>query len=132
MEILIKKLSEQAKLPVYSNEAEPGMDLYTKGEVTVGPNERKMVYTGIAMAIPVGYVGLIWNQASMVTNEAVKVTTSLVDTGYRKEITVELTNEGSEVRTFATGEKVAQLLVQKVHHTSLIEADDLDDFEQES
>ena len=65
MEILIKRINENAKLPVYSNEAGPGMDLYALGEVSVAPGETVIVQTGVAMAMPVGYVGLIWNQNSI-------------------------------------------------------------------
>lgn len=125
MEILIKRLNEQAKLPVYGREAGPGIDLYALNETTVNPREKVVVSTGVAMAMPVGYVGLIFNKHSMVTNEEVKVVASLVDSGYREEIIVELMNTGENPQTYAAGEQIAQLLVQKIHHAHLIEAEDL-------
>ncbi len=127
MEILIKRLSEQAKLPVYGREAGPGIDLFSLDEVIIAPMETVQVPTGVAMAIPVGYVALIWNQQSEVINATTKVTAGLIDSGHRGEIVVEVTNLGQESLTIASGERVAQLLVQKVHHAHLIEAEDLSD-----
>lgn len=125
MEILIKRLAEQAKLPVYSREAGPGMDLYALDEVTIEPKARAVISTGVAMAMPVGYIGSIADVQGMAADEALKVTPRMVDSGYREEVTVVLTNTGDVPRTIAAGEKVAQLLVQEVHHAKLIEAEDL-------
>lgn len=57
MEILIKRLNPNAKLPVYGREAGPGIDLYTIEDVTIPPGEKKVLSTGISMAMPVGYIG---------------------------------------------------------------------------
>ncbi len=131
MEILIKRLNDQAKLPAYSREAGPGIDLYALDAVTIAPAEKVQVATGIAMAVPVGFVALVWNQHSSVINEAVKVTTGMIDSGYRGEIVVELINTGQETKMIAAGEKIAQLLMQKVHHAHLIEAEDLSNTDPE-
>lgn len=125
MEILIKKLNDQAKLPAYASEAGPGIDLYSLVGVTIEPGARVVVSTGIAMAVPVGYVGLIWNKNGMVTEEPLKVTGSRIDSGYRDEITVELTNAGSETLSISAGDQIAQILIQQVHRAHLIEAADL-------
>ena len=125
MEILIKKLDDQAKLPSYGSEVEPGMNLYSLVEVTIEPGSKAMVSTGVAMAMPVNYVGLIRSQYDMVPEETIKVKVDIVDSGYRDEVIVELTNTGSEARTFAAGELIAHMLVHQVHHAHLIEADEL-------
>ena len=125
MEILIKRINENAKLPAYSGEAAPGIDLYVLGGITIEPGATVTVPTGIAMAMPVGYVGVVWNKDCMVIGESVKVTTAMIDSGYRNEIIVELINTGSEPRVLVDGELVAQVLVQKVNHAHLIEAEDL-------
>ncbi|MCA9358452.1 dUTP diphosphatase [Candidatus Kaiserbacteria bacterium] len=125
MEILIKRLHEEAKLPAYESEAGPGIDLYALHEVTITPGQRVTIPTGVAMAMPVGYVGLIWGENAMVTKDTIKVTHSFVDSGYRDEIEVELLNTSSEPRTFVAGERIAQLLVQHIHHAHLIQAEDL-------
>lgn len=125
MEILIKRLNEQTKLPAYSREAGPGMDLYALDTITVEPGAMSVVSTGVAIAMPVGYVGVIADVHGMATDEAIKVSTRMVDSGYRDEITVVLRNTGAEPHTIAAGERVAQMLVQQVHHAHLIEAEDL-------
>jgi len=125
MEILIKRLTNEAKLPVYSGDVGPGIDLYAAAEVTVQPGERVAVSTGIAVAMPVWYVGLIWNQESIAVDEPIQVAGSRVDSGYREEIKVVVTNTGTEAKTFAVGDRVAQMLIQHIHHPQLIEAEDL-------
>lgn len=125
MEILIKRLNDDAILPAYNSEAGPGIDLCIHGDITVEPGARIVVPTGIAMAVPVGYIGLIWNQESIVLDEPIKVTTSMIDSGYREEIKVELVNTGAESRTFTSGERIAQVLIQQIHRAHLIEAEDL-------
>jgi dUTP pyrophosphatase len=77
------------------------------------------------MAMPVGYIGVIWSHDTMVIDNPIKVTTGIIDSGYRDEIIVELTNTGSESIVINAGEIMAQLLVQHVHHAHLIEAEDL-------
>ena len=125
MEILIKRLSEQAVLPVYSSEAGPEIDVHSLGEVTIEPGAKIVVSTGIAIAMPIGYVGLLWNKSGMSVNDAVKVTSGIIDSGYRAEILIEMENAGDEPRAIGAGEKIAQLLIQKVERANLIEAEDL-------
>ena len=125
MEILIKKLNDQAKLPVYSSEVEPGIDLYNVGDISVEPGASVGISTGVAMALPVGYVGVVRSPKNMTASEAVMITANTVDSSYRSEIIIELKNVSSETKFFAAGELVAQLIVQKVEHASLIEANDL-------
>lgn len=125
MEILIKKLNQEAKLPVYSSEAAAGIDLFSMEDATVEPGSSAVIGTGVAIAVPIGYVGLIWSKNSIVIGNEIKVTSSLVDSGYRKEVKVELFNTGSESYSIAAGENIAQLLVQHIHKASLIEAEDL-------
>ncbi|MGB7816238.1 MAG: hypothetical protein WBL28_07795 [Methylotenera sp.] len=125
MEILIKRLNHNAKLPVYDREAGPGIDLYASEEVTIEPSKRAVIATGVAMAMPVGYVGMIWSQNGVTTGQTLKVTTGVIDSGYREEIKIELKNIGTEARTFQIGDKLAQLLIQQIHHANLIEAEEL-------
>lgn len=125
MEILIKRLHEDAKLPTYGREAGPGIELFSLHEVTLEPGAKVKVSTGIALAMPVGYVGSVWSQNTMTINDPIKVTRSILDSGYRGELFVELTNKSEETHTIAAGAFVAQLLVQQVHRAHLIEAEDV-------
>lgn len=126
MEILIKRSNPNAKLPVYGREAGPGIDLYSIEEVTILPGNKKVVSTGISMAMPVGYIGVICGSSGMVAGDANRVTISVLDSGYREEIKIEITNIGSEAHTFRVDEKIAQILVHKVERSRLIEVEDLD------
>lgn len=125
MEILIKRLDDNAKLPAYGREVGPGIDLSSLHEVTLEPGASVQVSTGIAVAMPVGYIGFIWSQTPMTINDPIKVTESIVDSGYRDEVIIELTNTSGEARTIAAGEVIAQLLVQQIHRAHLIEAEDV-------
>jgi dUTP pyrophosphatase len=125
MEILVKKVSEEAVLPVYSKEAGPGLDLCSSETTNIAPRATIVVATGVAMAMPVGYVGVIWNKYSVVAGEKIRVTPGMIDSGYRQEIKIELTNCSDEECAISKGNVIAQLLIQQVQHAHLIEAEDL-------
>jgi len=125
MEILIKRLDDNAKLPDYSSEAGPEIDIYSLYDVTVEPDSRLVVSTGVAMALPIGYIGLLWNKHGVIVDEPIQITPAIFDSGHRDEIKVEIINQGSESVSFAAGDKIAQLLIKKVERPHLIEAEDL-------
>jgi dUTP pyrophosphatase len=125
MEILIKQVHEQAKLPAYQHEASVGMDLYTVGEIIVAPKARVVVNTGVAFAIPVGYVGFLVDRQGALIEDGVSVAPGHIDSGYRAEVKVVLVNHTDHEKVFAAGEAVARLMVQAVPRAHLIEAEDL-------
>lgn len=125
MEILIKRTDANAKLPEYGSAAGPGIDLYALHETTLEPGQSAVIPTGIALAMPVGYIGLIRSQHCLMLHAPVKVTSDQVNSSCRGEISVELTNAGEEAVTFRAGEQIAQLLVLETHRAHLIEAEDL-------
>lgn len=127
MQILFQKLHPDAKLPSYAHAEDAGMDFYALEAVTIAPGERAAIKTGIAMAIPAGYVGLFWDKSGVAIKRGMKTIAGVVDSGYRGEVLVGLHNLGKEQQTFAAGEKVAQMLIQKVEHFELEEVDELDD-----
>lgn len=125
MEILIKRLNENAKLPAYGREAGPGIDLYIDKDVAIEPGAKAVLSTGVIIAMPVGYVGYICGSNCMNIDDCVRTTMSVLDSGYREEIMVEVTNIGSDVQTFSAGEKIAQILVHQIVRSQLIEVEDL-------
>lgn len=125
MEILVKRLHEQAALPKYSREAGPEIALTAVEEVRIESGERKLVRTGIAMALPIGYAGLVVNQQQIIVSESIRITPMTINSGYRGEILIELYNHGEASCTLLSGATVAQLLIQKIEHAQLIEAEDL-------
>lgn len=125
MEILIKRTDANAKLPEYGSAAGPGIDLYALNGVTLNPGQTTVVATGVAFAMPVGYIGLIRSQHSLMLHEPVKVTPDQVNSSCRGEISIELTNTGDAPVEIGAGDQIAQLLVLETHRAHLIEAEDL-------
>lgn len=127
MQIKIKKLHPDAKLPTYAHHNDAGMDLYASESCVLEPGERMQIKTGIAVAIPDGYVGLVWDKSGLSHKYGLKTLGGVVDAGYRGELMVGLVNVGADAHTFNVGDKVAQMLIQKVEQATLLEVDELDE-----
>lgn len=127
MELRIKKMHQDAVLPQYAHHDDAGMDLYVTESVTLQPGDRVQVATGIAMEIPEGYVGLIWDKSGLSHKHGMKTVGGVIDAGYRGEIKVGMINLSDESYTFETGHKVAQMLIQKVEQPIIVEVDTLED-----
>jgi dUTP pyrophosphatase len=127
MILKVKKLHPEAKLPKYAHASDAGLDLYAAEETVLVPGQVSRVKTGIAVEIPDGYAGLCWDRSSLSTNHSLKTVAGVIDAGYRGEIMVGIMNLGSEPYTFQTGDKVAQMLIQKVEHPEVVESSELTD-----
>lgn len=125
MQLLIKKIDPAAVVPNFAYTTDAGMDLYALESVTVAPGERVQVRTGIALAIPEGYVGLVWDKSGISHKGGLKTLGGVIDAGYRGEVFVGLFNTSSLPYTFEAGHKVAQILIQPVVHPELVMADEL-------
>ena len=114
MHINIKKLNDLAIIPTYGSEFSAGADLYAceENNVTILPHQTKLIHTGIALEIPVGYAGLIYARSGLASKRhlapANKV--GVVDADYRGEIMVALHNHSDEPQTIAKSERIAQLV----------------------
>ena len=127
MKLLIKKLKEAATLPSFAHDTDAGMDLHASEVVTLAAGERATVPTGIAMQIPEGHVGLIWDKSGIGIKQGIKVMGGVVDAGYRGEVMIGMKNLSDEAYTFEVGDKVAQMLIQKVNQPEIEVVDSLDD-----
>lgn len=125
MKLKIKKLDPNAKLPAFANAGDAGMDLFALEDTVAHPGEVVRVRSGIAMEIPEGYVGLCWDKSGISMNNKIKLLGGVIDAGYRGEILMGLINLGKEAYTFEKGHKVMQLLIQKVEHPEIVEAEEL-------
>jgi dUTP pyrophosphatase len=112
--IQIKKLRPDAKLPVYSLPGDAGMDLFSAEDVVIAPGARHSVSTGIAIRIPAGYVGLIWDKGGLSHKKGLKTLGGVFDSNYLGEYLIGLVNLGTEDFVVKKGEKVAQVLFQQV------------------
>lgn len=120
MQLKIKKLHADAKLPTRAHSHDAGIDLYTYENVTLNPHETKNIKIGIALEIPENYVGLIWDKSS-IGAKGIKTLGGVIDAQYRGEIGIMLHNLEDIAYTFEAGHKVAQLLIQKIEFPELIE-----------
>ena len=127
MVIKIKKLTENATSPKYAKEDDAGMDFYASESSIVLPNERKLISTGIAMAIPKGYVGLIWDKSGIASKHGLKTMAGVIDSGYRGEIKILIHNLSNEPYTIESGNKIAQMLIQPVEQKKIQEVLELEE-----
>ena len=127
MTVKIKKLFPDAKLPSYAHPRDAGMDLFSNENTIISPQERKIISTGIAMAIPSGYAGLIWDKSGIAHNHGLKTMGGVIDSNYRGEIKVVIHNLSNIPFVIEKGTKIAQMLIQPVEQKEIFEVEDLDD-----
>ena len=127
MQIAVKKVDPRAKLPVYFYEGDAGMDLFALVDTVIPAVQRVSVRTGIAMAIPEGYAGLIWDRSGMAAKSGIKSMGGVIDSNYRGEIKVVLHNLSTQPFTIEKGMRIAQMLIQKVEQKQILEVEELDD-----
>jgi len=114
LKILIKKLTKEAKIPSRAYPDDAGIDLYALKEVVLEPGKLATIPTGIAVALPKGSVGLIWDKSGLASSFGLKTLGGVIDEGYRGEIKVLVINLGKEKVVIKKGSKIAQLLVQPI------------------
>ena len=126
-----KKLRPDAKTPIYGSADAAGADLYacSSEEISFAPGQTIMVPTGIAVAIPRGYVGLIFARSSLGTKRGLAPANKVgvIDADYRGEIIVSLHNHSNQIQTVAPYERVAQMAIVPYLQVAYEEADELDD-----
>jgi len=125
MKLKIKKLDREARLPERAHQTDAGFDLFAGMSYNIRPGDRVQVSTKIAMEIPDGYVGLIWDKSGLSHKKGLKVLGGVVDSGYRGEILVGLANISDRSFTMQRGHKVAQMLIQKYEAPEIIEVEEL-------
>lgn len=128
VEILIRRLDEHVPVPAYSHPGDAGADLVTTVDVTLAPGERAMVPTGISIALPDGYVALVHPRSGLAAKFGVSIVNApgTVDAGYRGEVKVLLINlDPLEPVRLQRGDRIAQLVVQRVERARFVEVDRL-------
>ena len=127
MQIPLLKLDVDLPTPSHSHPGDGGADLYSRIDAILSPRERQMVPTGIAVAVPDGYAGLVVPRSGLAARHGIGVVNGpgLLDAGYRGEINVILVNHGSEPFTINRGDRIAQLVVVPVVVQEFVEVDEL-------
>lgn len=130
MEIRLKRLDKELPVPDYAHDGDAGCDLYSRIDVELKPGKRALVPTGIAVSIPGGYAGFVQPRSGLATKHGISIvnTPGLIDSKYRGEIGVILINlDSTETFKVARGDKIAQLIIQKVESITFSEVDQLDE-----
>lgn len=130
VEVLVTRIDPDVPLPAYAQPGDAGADLHSAVDVTLAPGERAMVPTGIAIALPEGHAAFIHPRSGLAIKHGLSMvnTPGTIDAGYRGEISVLLINhDSSEPIDIRRGDRIAQLVVQKVEHAAFVEAAELPD-----
>ena len=127
MKLKIKRLHPDAVVPKYAHPGDAGMDLYTIETVVLAPGERKSIPLGIAIELPPGYVALVWDKSGLSHKHGLKQFGGVIDSCYRGEYHVGVMNLSDKEFKFEKGDKVAQLLIQRVEEAEFEEVDALSD-----
>lgn len=125
----IKRLDSDVILPSYAYEGDAGLDLRANVDVDIAPFERKLIPTGLAVAIPEGFAGFVQPRSGLALKSGLSManTPGLIDAHYRGELKVIAVNlDANEPIHILKGERIAQLVIQRVPVVSLMEVDELD------
>jgi dUTP pyrophosphatase len=128
LSVAVRRLERDLPLPTYAREGDAGLDLHAATPVTLAPGARALVRTGIAVAIPPGCAGFVLPRSGLALRHGVTVLNApgLIDAGYRGELQVLLVNlDPRAAVTLERGERVAQLVIQRVEAAALVEVTEL-------
>jgi len=128
LQVLIKRLDPGVPLPKYSKGGDAGADIVTRVDLTLEPGERALAPTGIAIALPNGYAAFAHPRSGLAIKHGVSMvnTPGTIDAGFRGELQVILINlDPRESITFKRGDRIAQLVFQKIEHADFVEVEEL-------
>jgi len=128
LQIQVLRLDSELPMPTYAHPGDAGADLVAAVDVTLAPGERALVPTGIALALPDGYVALVHPRSGLAARHGLSIvnSTGTIDAGYRGEVKVLLINlDPREEIRLRRGDRVAQLVVQRFEHAGFVEVDAL-------
>jgi len=128
--IEFKLLHELAHAPKYAHDGDAGADMVCIEDVTLAPGERLLVSTGVAIALPAGYVGLVHPRSGLANKYGIGIvnTPGTIDSGYRGELKICLINlDPTETATLPAGSRIAQLVIQEVTTAQFVQVQELDE-----
>ena len=127
-DVLVTRLDPDLPLPAYEHPGDAGMDLRSRIDVTLAPGERQLVPTGMAIALPDGYVALVCARSGLALRHGIGLVNApgVIDAGYRGEIGVILVNHDPTTPvTLTRGDRIAQLVIERVERARLVEVSEL-------
>ncbi|MFW6311874.1 MAG: dUTP diphosphatase [Nanoarchaeota archaeon] len=126
MKLQIEKIRD-VNIPKYAHEGDAGLDLYSAEEKVLKPGEKDVIKTGVKVAIPSGYVGLIWDRSGLAVKNGLHCLAGVIDSGYRGEIGVAIINLSKENFNVEKNMRIAQMLIQPVFRMDTEVVDSLDE-----
>ena len=130
LQVQLKMLDPGLEAPSYAHPGDAGADLRAREDVVLQPGERRLVPTGVAIALPDGFVALIHPRSGLATKHGLTIVNApgTVDAGYRGEISVTLLNtDASQAIELRRGDRIAQMVIQRVEHAQFIPVNELSD-----
>lgn len=127
--LAIKRMDSELSLPCYAHSGDAGLDLRAADSVVIAPGSRVLVPTGVAISLPLGFAGFVLPRSGLALKQGLGIANApgLIDSAYRGEIKVILVNLDPVVPIHVSrGDKIAQLVVQRVESCNLVEVDELD------
>lgn len=125
MQLKVKKLNKNAKLPTKGHPGDAGIDFYALEEVVFAPGAQMRIHTGVALEIPEGFVGLVWDKSGISFNKSLKVVGGVIDASFRGEFVASMVNLSSETQVLEKGQKFTQMLIQKFEDCEIVETTEL-------
>ena len=128
VDLLIQRLDPELPLPSYAKPGDAGIDIYSRIDLTLEPGERTLVPTGIAIALPNGYAAFVHPRSGLAIKHGVTMVNApgTIDAAFRGEVQVILINhDPSSAISFKRGDRIAQLVIQKVENATLVEVEAL-------
>lgn len=125
MQLKIKKLTPEAIIPQAQRPGDAGLDLYSVEDYKLKPSERHTFKTGIALEIPIDYVGLVWDRSGLAAKHGLTSLAGVIDSNYRGEILITILNTSNEIYNVKKGDRIAQLLIQKYENVEFVETEEL-------
>lgn len=123
--VQIKRLRPGIILPAYKHPGDAGLDIYSPESFVLQPGERRMVPTGWSLALPEGYVALIWDRSGIAAKNGITNLAGVIEWSYRGEYGVVLLNTSAEPYEVKAGDRIAQLLIQPIATAELQEVEEL-------
>jgi dUTP pyrophosphatase len=128
VQVLVKRLYPDVPLPVYGKPGDAGADITTRVDITIQPGERALVPTGLSIALPFGFAAFVHPRSGLAIKHGVSMvnTPGTIDAGYRGELQVILINHDlHEAISFKKGDRIAQLVIQRVEAAQFVEVGEL-------
>jgi dUTP pyrophosphatase len=128
VQVLISRLDPDLPMPRYAHPGDAGADLHARQDVFLAPGQRALVATGVAIALPAGYAAFVHPRSGLAARHGITVVNApgTIDAGYRGEILVNLLNTDThDAFTISRGDRIAQLVVQRVSQAHFVEVSSL-------